>query len=124
MLEMIPNTPPVGLVRVLGTDGVPGRRRGRIAAPPARCRCYGDVAQFPAGCGWSDQALADDEHLARRPGTLRPRRRSHGLKKRSDRSKATNLYETGVSSWDAAAPSQVKVVRGPPCSGPSARWSA
>ena len=64
MLEVIPNTPPVGLVGVTpGTDGVAG-----VAVVPL-LRRDADVVHFPAGSGWSDQALVVDEPAARRPGT-------------------------------------------------------
>ena len=64
MLEVIPNTPPVGLVGVTpGTDGVAG-----VAVVPLLRRDT-DVEHFPAGSGWSYQALVVDEPMARRPGS-------------------------------------------------------
>ena len=64
MLEMIPNTPPVGLVGVTpGTDGVAG-----VAVVPL-LRRDADIVHFPAGSGWSDQALVVDEPAVCRPGT-------------------------------------------------------
>ena len=101
MLEMIPNTPPVGLVGVTpGTDGVAG-----VAVVPL-LRRDADVVHFPAGSGWSDQALVVDEPAARRSGTA-PTSRSEsentfGLET------PTRPGETGVSSGDAVAPSPVK----------------
>ena len=90
MLEMIPNTPPVGLVGVTpGRDGVAG-----IAVVPL-LRRDADIVHFPAGSGWSDQALVVDELAARRPGT------------------APTSTETEVSSGGALAPYPEKMGQAP-----------
>ena len=66
MLEVISNTPPVGLVGVTpGTDGVAGVT---VVVVPL-LRRDADVVHFPAGSGWSDQAVVVVEPAARRPGT-------------------------------------------------------
>ena len=67
MLEMIPNTLLVCQVGVTpGTDGVAG-----VAVVPLLpvLRRVAEIVHFPAGSGWSDQALVVDEPAARRPGT-------------------------------------------------------
>ena len=64
MPEMIPNNPPVGLVGFTpGTVCVAG------IAVVLLLRRDAEVVHFPAGSGWSDQALVVDEPAARRPGT-------------------------------------------------------
>ena len=67
MLEMIPNSPPVGLVGVTpGTDGVAG-----VAVVPL-LRRDADVVHFPAGSFWSYQALMVDELSAAVPNWYCP----------------------------------------------------
>ena len=66
MLEMIPNTPPVGLVGVTGTPGTDGF--ACVAVKPLLGRSA-DMGHFPAGSVWSDQALVVDEPAVCRPGT-------------------------------------------------------
>ena len=50
---MVPNTPPDGQVGVLGTVGVAGIAVAQLLGRDAV------VVRFPAGSGWSIQALLD-----------------------------------------------------------------
>ena len=58
-MEVIPNTPPDGQVGVIpGTVGV--GRVARVAVKQLLCR-DAVVVRFPAGSGWSVQALLDQK---------------------------------------------------------------
>ena len=53
VLDVVPNTPPDGQVGVLGTVGVAGIAVAQLLGRDAV------VVRFPAGSGWSIQALLD-----------------------------------------------------------------